>query len=269
MNARIIAIAAVAFAIVSGPVGYLLGKRQFSGAAVTETSAQTQRGGVTRKSAFKNPRAVLDRESDPLKRFQLALGNLEAWVNSEPLDALEWLSHQQVSGRRNEVIRMALQQFSENDPKGAAAWAMAHLSGAELNSALIRIAEQWARTDGAAAAAWLNQQPSSGQRDAAMENMMFAWATQNPAAALDFIGKSNIDDELADTLRNAAFAGWAKSDPQNAVVLDHLGGGWLAAGKVKKSAACYARAIESAPGNAAYRFAFANVNFLFRQCAAR
>lgn len=53
-------------------------------------------------------------------------------------------------------------------------------------------------------------------------------------------------------------------DPQNAVALDHLAGRWLAAGEVKKSAACYARAVESAPGNAAYRFAFANVTFLFR-----
>ena len=53
-------------------------------------------------------------------------------------------------------------------------------------------------------------------------------------------------------------------DPKNAVVLDHLAGSWLAAGEVKKSAACYARAVENAPGNAAYRFAFANVTFLFR-----
>ena len=220
MNARFVAIAAVVFAFVAGPAGYLLGRRQVQtapGAAVAEVSLQGQRGGAARKSAFKNPRAALERESDPLKRFQLAAGNMEAWVNAEPLDALEWLKRQQVSGRRNEVIRLALQQFAENDPKGAAAWAMAHLSGAELNNALIRIAEQWARTDGAAAAAWLNEQPTSGQRDAAMENMMFAWATQNPAAALDFIGKSNIDDEIAATLRNAAFAGWAKSDPQNAV----------------------------------------------------
>ena len=64
-----------------------------------------------------------------------------------------------------------------------------------------------------------------------------------------------------------AVAMWMEAvalDPQNAVVLDHLAGGWLAAGEVKKSAACYARAVESAPGNAAYRFAFANVTFLFR-----
>ena len=53
-------------------------------------------------------------------------------------------------------------------------------------------------------------------------------------------------------------------DPQNAVALDRLAGRWLAAGEVKKSAACYARAVESAPDNAAYRFAFANVTFLFR-----
>lgn len=53
-------------------------------------------------------------------------------------------------------------------------------------------------------------------------------------------------------------------DPKNAVILEHLASHWLAAGQVKKSAFFYARAIESAPKNSAYRFAFANVTFLFR-----
>ena len=52
--------------------------------------------------------------------------------------------------------------------------------------------------------------------------------------------------------------------PKNAVVLNHLAEHWAAAGEVQKSAAFYARAVESAPENAAYRFAFANVTFLFR-----
>jgi len=54
-------------------------------------------------------------------------------------------------------------------------------------------------------------------------------------------------------------------DPRNAVVLDHLAGSHLAAGEAKKAAAYYARAVESAPQNAAYRFTFANVTFLFRR----
>ena len=56
----------------------------------------------------------------------------------------------------------------------------------------------------------------------------------------------------------------AALEPKNAIVLDHLAGSYLAAGEVKKSAAYYARAVESAPQNAAYRFTLANVTFLFR-----
>ncbi len=56
----------------------------------------------------------------------------------------------------------------------------------------------------------------------------------------------------------------AEIEPENALVLEHLGGSYLAAGKVKKAAALYARAVASAPKNAAYRFTFANVTFLFR-----
>jgi tetratricopeptide (TPR) repeat protein len=53
-------------------------------------------------------------------------------------------------------------------------------------------------------------------------------------------------------------------DPKSAVVLDHLGGAFLAAGDAKKAAAYYARATQSAPDNAAYHYNYANVAFLFR-----
>ncbi|MDR3405458.1 MAG: hypothetical protein P4L99_23385 [Chthoniobacter sp.] len=55
-----------------------------------------------------------------------------------------------------------------------------------------------------------------------------------------------------------------KLDPRNAAVLDHLGGSSLAAGDVKSAAAYYARAVSSAPDNAAYHFSYANLVFLFR-----
>jgi tetratricopeptide (TPR) repeat protein len=67
--------------------------------------------------------------------------------------------------------------------------------------------------------------------------------------------------------RQRAVEAWLaaeKVDPANAAVLDHLGGSFLAAGEVKKSAGYYARATASAPDNAAYHFAYANVAFLFR-----
>ena len=67
--------------------------------------------------------------------------------------------------------------------------------------------------------------------------------------------------------RHRAVEAWLaaeKLDPANAAVLDHLGGSFLAAGEVKKSAGYYARAAASAPDNAAYHFAYANIAFLFR-----
>jgi Tfp pilus assembly protein PilF len=53
-------------------------------------------------------------------------------------------------------------------------------------------------------------------------------------------------------------------EPGNAVVLDHLGGSFLAAGDAKKAASYYVRAARSSPANAAYHFNYANVAFLFR-----
>jgi tetratricopeptide (TPR) repeat protein len=56
----------------------------------------------------------------------------------------------------------------------------------------------------------------------------------------------------------------AKLDPANAVVLDHLGGSFLAAGQTKKAAGYYARATASAPQNATYHHNYANVAYMFR-----
>lgn len=55
-----------------------------------------------------------------------------------------------------------------------------------------------------------------------------------------------------------------KLDPNNGVVLDHLAESAFAAGKVKQAAGYYARAVSSAPKNAAYHFSYANLVFLFR-----
>ena len=159
----------------------------------------------------------LDAETDPLKRFNLALKSMEAWVNADPKAALAWLRSQQPSGRRDEVIHRALQQYAGNDPKGAAEWARDNLSGIDLNNTLIRICEQWSRANGREAAEWTSALPPSQARDAALEGLTFSWASQDPAAALEYLKTANLDPTLASILRYAAYAGWAKTDPQNAV----------------------------------------------------
>ena len=55
-----------------------------------------------------------------------------------------------------------------------------------------------------------------------------------------------------------------KLDPNNAAVLDHLGGSFLAAGDPRKAAGYFTRALASAPDNAFYHFNYANVAYLFR-----
>jgi tetratricopeptide (TPR) repeat protein len=52
--------------------------------------------------------------------------------------------------------------------------------------------------------------------------------------------------------------------PNDAVVLDHLGGGYLAEGDVRKAMSYYLRAVGSAPEDAAAHFSYANVLFIFR-----
>lgn len=228
MRPASLATAALAIAILSGTAGYYLGRNQHPDPALDQPARatavpngkpqSTRPAGVGfSQTDLTRLRADLDREANPLTRFKLALRNLEGWMNTDPKGALAWLKSQQPSGRRDEVIRMALGQFTENDPKGASQWALENLSGIEFNNALIRICEAWARRDGLEAATWLTALPASRERDAAMEGMFFAWATADPAAAMDFLKKNPGSDELSAILRYAAFAGWAKVDPQAAV----------------------------------------------------
>lgn len=218
------ATAALLIALLSGSTGYFLGRmgspapsRYAPPVAAAKNPSDGKRKAILAKPDLARLRAELESEKDPLKRFNLALGSLEAWMNADPRGALAWLRSQQPSLRRNEVIRRAIGQFAENDPKGASEWVAANLSGDELNNALIRIAEQWARVNGSEAAAWLDSQPAGRARDAAFEGMMFAWASYDPTAAIAYLDRSQATGELAAILRYAAFAGWAKSDPLNAV----------------------------------------------------
>lgn len=67
--------------------------------------------------------------------------------------------------------------------------------------------------------------------------------------------------------RQLAMEKWelaTRLDPKNGPALSSLGNGYLELGNVKRAAACFTRASESAPSNASYHFELANVDFLFR-----
>lgn len=213
--------------LVSGTGGYFLGKRQVlvidgDGEVATRDRTGSRHSAAQRRESAEALdlsllHTQLAQEKNPLLRFKLALRNLEAWVAKSPRDALTWLSQQPASDRRDEVIRMALKQFAESQPGIAAEWAMKNLKGADLNNALIQIAGEWAVQSGQEAAAWFSDLPASQERDAAVETILFKWGSNEPQEALEFIGDSTKLGDLSPTLRRAALAGWAKSDPVAAV----------------------------------------------------
>ena len=217
----------LSIAFICGAGGYLLGKQQ-SPDSTANKGEIFELGHLNAPASARRPTSVsevdvanlhkkLDAEMDPLLRMKLAMQNMEAWVGRNPQDALGWLQTQQPSQRRNELVRLALKQFSETDAKGAAEWALANLTGASLNNNLIAIALNWADQNGSEAANWLSKLPQSSERDAAMENMYFAWASNEPEAAMKFLKLNPELGELSPTLQRAALAGWAKSDPLKAV----------------------------------------------------
>lgn len=159
----------------------------------------------------------IDAEKSQLGRFRIAQENLERWVAKDPVGAMDWLASQPASYRRQELIRLALKQFSETDGRGAAQWALANLQGGELNNSLIAIGDVWALQNGREAAAWFLALPDTRERDAAVENMMFVWATNEPKAALAFVSERGDLADFTATMRRASLAGWAKSDPEGAV----------------------------------------------------
>lgn len=226
MKLHVQSLTALAIAAAFGGGGYFLGKNRQGLVPESRYEEKIPQDAENRPAVAKKPvlpaidpvklRAELDAETNPLARFRLALQNLEFWVARDPVGALNWLASQQKSERRDEVIRMALGQFSETDAKGAADWALANLNGAELNNAIIAIAENWAQENGSEAAAWFAARPPGEDRHAAAEAVYFNWAANQPAAALESLGADSAWGDLSPTLRRAALAGWAKGDPQAA-----------------------------------------------------
>lgn len=161
--------------------------------------------------------SLLDRETDPLQRFALALDNMEDWVAADPQGALSWLSRQPLTARRSDVIRLALFQWAESDPAAAAVWSRDNLEGIELNNMLIRLAENWAEVDPASAARWCAQLPAGSARLGPLEGLFFRWASADPATARGFLDRELPSDPNTPHLLKAIHAGWAKTDPQGAV----------------------------------------------------
>jgi hypothetical protein len=146
----------------------------------------------------------------------MAVREMEGWVAAQPLEALAWLTAQEPSSYRAEVIRRALLQYAENDPAGAATWAMKHLAGNELDNTLIRISDQWVEKDARGAAEWFATLPRGTGRDGALENLFFVWGSQDPSAAANYLSEGKTGD-LSPVLAQALYAGWAKVDPRGAV----------------------------------------------------
>jgi hypothetical protein len=227
MKPIILVSSGLTIAILFGTGGYFLGQHQSASKPLPEQASASHkfppdalpdsRPPVQSQMDFTNLRATLDAEKNPLARFKLATKNLEAWVAKNPEEALNWLASQPPSQRRDEIMRLALNQYAETNPRGAADWALAKLTGMELNNAIISIAESWARQDGAEAASWFLKLPETPERVAAMENTLFAWASNEPVAAIEFLKSRQDLGDLSPTLRRAALAGWAKTDPEGAV----------------------------------------------------
>ncbi|MFK7849402.1 MAG: hypothetical protein AB8D78_00355 [Akkermansiaceae bacterium] len=212
-------------AIVFGWGGYSLGLRQAEVRSLLTDSrkiesraeVETLRKARIRSFDVEEMKIEIGRVGSQLERYRIAQNNLEVWVSKDAVDALSWLVSQPASYRKRELIRLALQQYSETDGKGAAEWALENLEGAELNNSLIAVANEWARQNGSEAAQWFLALPDTPERDAAVENTMFVWAGNEPKAAIEFLSQRGEMEGLASVLRQASFAGWAKSDPEAAV----------------------------------------------------
>ena len=223
-NKVILSGAGLVIAVAFGGGGYLLGVRQAAKSQSVSSSELSAIAGKTSREmrlleAFE-PAEVereLNAEKSQFARFKIAQENLERWVAKDPVGALNWLASQPASYRKQELVRLALAQFSETDGRGAAQWALENLDGGELNNSLIAIANEWVLQNGQEATSWFLALPDTRERDAAVENMMFTWATNEPKAALGFVGERKDLDDFASVLRRASLAGWSKSDPEGAV----------------------------------------------------
>lgn len=206
-------------AALAGILGFAIGKNQNPADGTTRApseipghAARSSRPAVRDFDAG-GFRRKLEEEKDPLKRQQLAQSDMERWVAQDPAGALAWMKAQPKSGRLEEMISLALDQYAETDPKGALEWASKNMSGRDLHNEMILLSEKWAESDPAAAAQWIADQPSSQARDAAIEGVIFSWGGASPQDAIAFLAKFSDDPELRAALTNAAYAGWAKSDP--------------------------------------------------------
>lgn len=217
-------VSGIGIAGISGTIGYQFGKSAELSESLSEKAPSKSSAAAPRNSERSQRSSVdlsdfgqkLDRIADPLERFSMAIDAMETWVDRHPQAAIDWLTGQPPSGRRNELIRLAISQWAETDPSAAADWTNRNLTGIDLHNALIRIAERWAQSDPASAARWFAALPEGNTRSAPLEGLFFVWANEDPKAAMRFLEWELPGEAFRMTLTQAVLAGWAKTTPTEA-----------------------------------------------------
>ncbi|MDG2124444.1 MAG: hypothetical protein P8J87_12135 [Verrucomicrobiales bacterium] len=172
---------------------------------------------IAHKTVHRDPAAaegVIDRIDDgDLRRGLIAdLGRLR--ITAGVQETARWiggLSHED----QQAAWRGASAEWARSSPQDAAVFALSGSVDEPVRQQLIDLAlPQWSRIDPAAAAEWAADLPGDSA-DGALQSVVEEWSASDPVATIDFLANS-VQGEQLEGMTKSAVKNWSHADPSGA-----------------------------------------------------
>ncbi|MFM8363609.1 MAG: hypothetical protein ACKOAS_00470 [Verrucomicrobiota bacterium] len=146
----------------------------------------------------KNPTAALawaERLPDPSQSLNAIGVVVTAWVGNQPAEAAKYVAGLPVD-RRSEVLPKLVMAWTSSNAEAAAQWLSAQPIAPERDGAVEVLVRKIAREDPETAMGWSNGIVNPEKRGHTASQIAREWMRVDPAAARDWIGKSNLPEQL-------------------------------------------------------------------------
>jgi hypothetical protein len=121
-----------------------------------------------------------------------------AWVDTDPVAALDWVASVNDPQLREPLIASALQSYALADPRNAATWLVSDIkSSGVAKDAALNILATWVTKSPADAADWVSLFPDGDIKVAAVQVVSSYWHQTDPAATAAWIQKLSTGPAVA------------------------------------------------------------------------
>jgi hypothetical protein len=161
--------------------------------------------------------AFVESLSDDQARYTAVGSILNHWIQSEPVEAMDYMQAALPQDRLSSNLSAAFSQWARQDPAQAVVWLDQLPAGARAQQANIynRVAQAYVEHDPMAASEWIGALDAGPERDATVKVLVNHISKIDPEAGFIWAATVSDGNDRRNSL-NQVVRGWAQADPASA-----------------------------------------------------